>query len=819
MKKILVLSLLALSTTLGYADDKLSVPTYGVEQTDSHFFEDRYLHNSLSHYLSTLNDFVVWESAAMGEYNQPEQYLFSVAGNSFKWNRYYLDGFRIDSRFQVGSTQYHSNLYNQNLGLDYYQSSIYFDTKPQIANSVTADYNMGGLGGVSAGTAQLIQLFHRTASERAYMPLDQRAGIVGSGSVTLDHTIEVGGESYQQQLYAQMGQRTLSAFNNKGLSHLFPENYGKVQLNGALPIQGNSLFDTTHYLLHYTQRDNLNSEFYYSEAETAQLNSFGASIYGKKRGERLQYTSGVTFASNRTTHDDLNFSRNIIDQDGEAFDPWSPDGTTYDLSHALTLNYALNSWLDLKVETYNSLIYFTPQQTQFQNSVYAQYIVNDLPTSLYLYDWQSSAFWSGLLENSVGVNTTRQLAPWATFRADAEVTLDAMLLDQKSMVRPNWQAQAGFNLTPTSWFTAELNLAKKRVAFNMDDIRYLSNDYLSGNIYYWQDGNNDLKAQEGEYSNYFTSTGGSSRSVSDGLARPSYFVVDLPMHFHHKGHLLTIQPTYRKYYNNWYTSYADSNSQLGYYQPVGEQEVFFLNGGSPTQYVVELMPKELMQSNLLTDTPYYFSANVKYQYTNPKFTFSISWQSFLMSGISTLGNGPLHNNVGVLSESSANPNTLLNTDNAESQYAHVGRLNQDRAYMSRLFAAYNVNSKLNFAFNGFFVDGQPFTSFDSQIATDQNGNNQIAIWPHRTKGINTFDDDFGSREDAIFNFELRATYRMSIGKHDVQLQAICYNFYDFGNSLNEYTFVQEIPTRSAMSLTMPRGASLSAKIYLDANKK
>jgi hypothetical protein len=177
-----------------------------------------------------------------------------------------------------------------------------------------------------------------------------------------------------------------------------------------------------------------------------------------------------------------------------------------------------------------------------------------------------------------------------------------------------------------------------------------------------------------------------------------------------------------------------------------------------------------------------------------------------MSGISTLGNGPLHNNPGVYSETSANPNI---------NYKLLGRLDQERAYVCRIFTSYKVNDKLSFALTGKFKDGQPFTNFKTHTITDMNGNSQMAIWANRTKGINPFTGDFGSREDACFNIDLCATFKGKIMIRDFEIQAMVYNLYDFGTELTEYTFQPDnTNSRYAMSLNIPRGLMLTAKIYL-----
>ena len=101
---------------------KDSLPNNGIEKKSSSFFRDRYQYNDLVHYLDNLNDFVTYESETTGQFNMPDPLIFSIAGNSYRWNKYYLDGFRLDSRFNSGSNNYMPDMYNHSLSLDYYKS-------------------------------------------------------------------------------------------------------------------------------------------------------------------------------------------------------------------------------------------------------------------------------------------------------------------------------------------------------------------------------------------------------------------------------------------------------------------------------------------------------------------------------------------------------------------------------------------------------------------------------------------------------------------------------------------------------------------------
>ncbi len=823
MKKTILSLLLLFSISATYSQEEQ--PTYGVETITSEYLEQRYLYTNLVHYLDNKNLHVTYQAETTGEFNTPDRMIFSVEGSSFRWNKFYLDGFRIDSRFFAGSTLYTPNMHNFDLELDYIDSKLNFTSIANPNSKVSVSYNLGGIGGISESTESIIHIFHQTATDREYKPIDERSQIKGSGAIELDYVVKGKSGDYLQSIYANVGERGFVGFDNTGIYTLYPERYGEIQLSGEMPFTLGSLFDKTNYIVNLANREHLYSEFYYGEEESPELKSYAVSMYGRKSGDRLSYTSGFNLAFNNTEHEDLNFDRNVIDHDGEGFEPWQPDGTTMELSHSLTMDKKLNDWLTLKVDTYNSLIGFNPTQNNFQNTTYSQLTTQDEATMLHLYEWHSNKFYSALLENSAGVNIYRELTRSLTLRADLNLTLDAMLVEGNSIVSPNFEARVGFDFRPTSWLDMELNLSRERVNYNIDDIRYLSADYLSGELYYINDSNQNGIYDSGEKGGLYITSGGEYNTLSDDAKQPTYYVVDIPIHLTFGRHRISLLHSYRKYCNNWSVSFDGDYSDYGYMESVSikkdlstdaavDMDLFFYDGGKEVNYTVGDYPDGIMGSNPFTSTPFYFCSNIEYSYTAPRFSISVNWQSYMMSGISTLGNGPLHNNLGSLSESSANPNTYLVVEDSESKYSAVGRLDQDRAYVARIFASYKVTDRLSVALNAKFKDGQPFSVYYTEIKSNQNGDNQLATIPVTSRGINTANDNFGTREDAIFNIDLRVSYSTKIANHNCEFSAYCYNIYDFGNELTEYIFDQDISGRRAMSLTIPRGLIFSFSMDL-----
>ncbi len=809
-KHVLLVGLLCWASAVAAS----TFPHFGVDSISSDFFKTRYQYGELVNYLDNISDFVVYQAETTGEWAKPDQLVFSVQGNSYRWNRYYWDGFRIDSRFMAGSSVYRPNLEYNSFTLDTYQSRLDFASDAVQPSYVSLQYNVGNLGGISPGTKEMINWFHASASERLLYPTAgqdprvYRSHAAGAGVAEGQFLVKgKAGKVYRQHIYGDVGQRQIAAFDNNGLTGLYPDWYYKVQMDGELPMSQDTTgtLPTLHYLWNVSSRQAMGQEFYYNTNEVMANETYSFSLYaknGKRSISPTTWTAGLTWTTNTQKHTDLCFSRNLADQDGEAFEPFAPDGNTHELNASVTLRHQILPWLSLHYEGFNSLVHFAPTETAFHNDIYLQLINQESPTAVYRYDWTSEAFTSGVLENTLGVEAECKVTDWFELLGKLDFTLDGVLLgDGKSFVRPNWQAQLSMHFKPTKWFDASVTVGNYRIAFNYETARFFSNDYLNGVIY----------TADGQQ---LGTTGGKYHTLK-GIQQPAYALVDIPVRFTFGRHEITFLQTYRKYYNLWTVNYAAPPAEYGYYEECmieGERmPVYYLNPGTQ-HYVVDYMQSNATGDNFFTSSPYYISQLTKYTYNGKRVTVSLGWQSMQMTSVGALGNGPIHNDVGMLSETTANPNTYLVTTNSGAEYARVGRGDQDKAYVCRFLVAYQIARDWQAGLTFKFKDGQPFTNFDVQPSSD---GSQMAIIPNSTKGINPMDGNFGKRDDAFFNLDIHATYTARF-KNDMNLTIKLhgYNLWDFGTELTEYTFDQGYTGRNAMSLCIPRGLMANIKLTL-----
>ena len=792
----------------------------GIDSIQADWMRERYHRSELIHYLEAMDDHTIVETHTTGGWTTSERKEFSVEGIGYTQNRYYIDGFRVDDKFQPGSSRYIPNMQAYNLQMNYHTAQMYFSLNgSSSSNGLNGDYlevsgNFGGLNNEpAAGTAALIHLFHRTPMESAdtWKHVTARRHIRGAGSMDGAYTIR----GYRQHVSAGYGSRVLTKEDQNGPMTEDPTynaQYYYVQADGRLPWGLN-------YMLHFAGRDDGGSENLYNYGEVYQhkvytgsiywssnsLNSLSGSNSSRFQVSGFRLTTGLTWATNTVRHEDPNFSKNIIDQDGESFEPWMPDGDTHELTWNLTAEKPLLKWLRLVVDASNSMLYFKPTRTEWSNTVYLEApngsnSLNGLngssssigSNSLYPYTWHTRAYASGLMENSIGLQADYAAHKYVDIHGTLNLTLDGMLLGHgKSKVSPNIEAAFRMEVHPCKWFQMGVAVGHYRQAYTAEQMRYFSHDYM-----YTDDGH-----------------GGKYHEYQKGLKQTAYALVDLPIVFQFTSkrgihHEFSLQQSAKKFYHVWYT-YADASLNSSNSSKVQGYEV----GYTPT-----------CGSSFFTNTPYYFSQLTKYTLESKHVTFSIGWQSMLAAGYSALGNGANSNNNGVLSESTALASTSQVITNPNAERPGVGRLDMDKGFVCRIYIGYNICKWVQVGLNLKWTDGKPFTAYRYAYAnaslSSSNGSrslNGVIITPLSSRGTNPTDGNFGTRYCANWQADLHVQGCWWIkGNKKQTLRVEAYNVWDFACDQAEMCFYQDIPQarRSSIILNVPTGLLVTFKTEL-----
>lgn len=763
----------------------------GTDTVPASFFRDWYHRSDIVYYFEALNDHTIVETHVRGQWWIPERLNVAVNGLPFTTNRYYIDGVRIDDVFSPGNTVFNVNMQQYDLHLNTHNASLYFQLDTTARDYVLATYNFGqvGNGEPAAGTAAIFQITHRSPMESAdtWKHITARRHQTGAGTIDAAYTIfDKRNIAWRQHLYAVFGQRLLTKEDEYGLildDSFYKADYYKVQADGNLPIIPLNNHLDLGYRLNFSGRQDAGSEYLYNYNEVYDHKNYTAQLYLKHKF----FTTALTYAADVLKHDNQEFSKNIIDQDGESFYPWVADGQTHSLSWNITYNQPLLSWLSVHADARNSLLIFSPDNTEFVNSVYKRSPVEEQSVPLYDYHWQNSAFNAGLLENTIGLKADYTPTHWLRLNAHLDFTFDAILLDKKTKIAPNWQVGLSLDFHPCRWFEAGVTIAHERIVFNSDYLRFFSNDYMNARIYY------------AGTSTLFSTTGGKYHNYQKGLMQTSFAELQIPVRFCFGRHEIVLQNNYRKFFNVWYTRFASNADDYGFYRDENGVNVWYQNPGE-VQYLVGTTDR--FGNNFLLNSPYYFSQLTRYTYNGKKVLLSVGWQSMQAAGYTGLGNGPNSNTMGVLSETTANPNTTNVLTNPSGKYKGVSRMDLDKGYVARIYIGYNICKYIQAGATLKWTDGKPFTAYRYYM-----NDGQVALLPLSSRGTNPTDGNFGTRHCAMYNIDLHLQGSWSVNSVPMRLNIECYNIYDFCTDLCEMAFVQDIPQahRASMIMTVPTG--------------
>ncbi len=770
-------------------------------------YNRKYMHyGDLVRHLEQENIYTIYQGVYQGQWADGDPLIFSVQGSSYRNSKYYIRGMRVDDRYNAGSSLYRPDIENNNLLINYRNSRLYFETDSSARDYIQISGNFGGLDEVDSSTEGIVHWFHGTGTEGAYDKdlIQSRQHTKAAGKVDAMFTLEEkDGKRLRQHLYATYGARMLPNIGDEGLVRnkpLYKAKYYALQADGQ--ITGGQVFDERGYMLHIGKNGSYGSAHYYNRDEVSNLATISGTYYVRSK----ILTAGLTYTVNRQKPHNQEFERNIVDQDGEGLYPWSADAATHEVTWYADYRKPLSDLLKLHFENYNSYIGYKAKTEKWGNRVYAKYMQSETREELYDIEWQSKSFGAGLLENSFGVEMYKTLCSKLDFRATADLTIDGFLLKEKSHVVPHWQVSASADYHPKGWLKVGVNVAYDRIPYNIEHIRYFSNDYLNGKAYF-----------EGTKQIAYTTGGAYHKIENSRLLQPSVFALNIPIVIMRNGHELTNYVVMKKFIHPWMTKYAGGAAANGR----EEDGIFYQNPGE-SKYDVGYQPLGLMGEGF-KGVPYFIGHTIRYTYTGEKVRVGLSWQSMMGAGPSALGVGPYANDFGVLDESTANPNTHIVIMNKEGKYPAVGRVDQDKAYTGRIFVGYNVCDW--FAVNGSFkwTDGQPFSPYQiytSEVETAEGRHQQQGYVQVRSRGINPTDGNFGCRESAIFNFDISVYFNWKIGDREARASVYYYNSWDYGNVLNEYMFPQGmegvgIGDRGAnMCLTVPGGIVTTFKIDL-----
>lgn len=778
--------------TLGAAQ-KVSVSAIAETEYSASFFRERMLQHSFESFLDNGAGNVVYLTETAGDISTPDATVFSIHGGSYLWNTFYFDGIRIDDPWQAGNTMYKPMLVHSGLVVAANDFSVSFFPEEVHKTFVSADFNKGGIGGVTAFTQPMVEWFHSTAKDREKIPITERRRVKQSGR--LYFATPLCGKGSQLSAYLNIGSRKMPDFDYKGIKEFYSEDYSSLMLHYSASKEG-KVFSKTGVLFSLLERDNLYAEWYYGKNETANFRALNTTFYGKKENSSRKTNAAISLGTRDIAHRDPDFSRNIFDQDGEGYEPWYPDSRDFFLGVQASDAHSLGAGLSLILKTNTQMLAFRPNQQAMLNPIYMA--DNESWSSLYAYHWEAKPFNGWLLENSGGLIWGKEVRNNFFIDLGAALTLDAFLLQDTRKISPGYELDFAMRYQLSEKLRIGIKAGKKNLPYNAGHLRFFSPDYLNGKWYYWNDANGDQTYQTGEQGDLYLNSGGAYVTMNKALRQPGYVFLDIPAEFSPKGNgTWYVNFFYKRFLNSWDVQFVGEAEDYGHFVAQDDRSYFFYD--SPPAYEAvplesAFMPEKTGFTGWPRTQPYYYGNVIGYRYKTDKFFLDLSWNSHMITAYSAMGNGFLHNSPGVLSETMANPNV---------RERMIGHSDADRGYYAQVQTSYKISVAFTAAFELKWVDGQPFTKY-LYLSQQEDDGNQISVLPYIERGNNHWAPHNGPREDGFFDTVLRLQYKNDIKGHTFGAILSAYNLFDFGTNLAEYVYPDD-NERYVLELSAPRG--------------
>lgn len=763
--------------TLVAMDDPLSM-------TIDNYFDDVHMHLT-----------------SVAEYDAPNPYLFSILGGSPSWTHFRYHDVLIDNPLRPGDARYHFETHQNDLVVDRNKNLITLNPSTRDKNLLKTNLSVGGLGGRVGFADWFINNIsgHESARQRAIFNIDQRPQIQWLCGFTFHHNEG----KIPVRLQMNSGSRQHLDQNFAGENSSFNEDFFSATGHFVLKKPDKIRKEEYGILLGVKFRSHDLAEFHYSASESRKSREHHLTIYRKGINQNL----ALHIDHQRLDKYSINLLRNIIDQDGEGLEPYYQDGSqyagsvSYDLDKKLSKKYNLNLLVNLN----NSIISFNPENKFFTTNIYRQSTAVDY-LSLHTITWESMPFSTGIMNNSM-VLTHHVVKNKFEWSGEFGYYLSGIILRNKSIVdsHPHLNFSSRFKIR--SKWAIGLNTGYFANPFTVDQAKYLSPDYMTGSAFHWIDANENMTLEPGEKGSPAFNTGGTYREKGQSIGLSSTLFIEIPLKYNnHSGFQLTLTPQYRQFRNTWHTQFQGNMDNYGQFIPVNDQEVFFKNPDSqPTMYEVVPYPTDRIQSNnagengFLLNQPFYAGITLQGQKQTDKLFISASFTANMVLGTSGFGNGPLHNHLNTLSESTADPNLVTN---------NTGRLDSDRSFISRWILGYKINEHNRFSFQLKYKDGQSFANYEQYVRSTSLGH-QIAFTQREVRGDNPLNGNRGRREDFTLNIDVKFQHIFPLSSGKLVAVVKGFNLLDFGNETLEYTFGNVNGfDRAPLELQVPRSILL-----------
>lgn len=618
----------------------------------------------------------------------------------------------------------------------------------------------GGIIAPAVGIAGVLSETHPI--ERDIPPPRERRRFASHLSASAVHDAELESSYLKYGFEVHRGARRFLDFKlaDGSLDHVFDEDF--TIASASLELRPKSGAYRIYLLSEYDFRDHLFAEIHHAEAETAKYQS-GALFLGVDWGD---LAAGATLKYFEVQHNQLEFTRELVDPDGEALSPFYPDGKYFtanlDFSYLQPLFY---------VRANNRILSFVPGQEHWSNPLtFRQQPYGRI-------DWESrSAFEAfgqeriGLMDRADlwGTTLTYNVYFAGTYAVNASLT--------NSLFFPDLGAVGSIDFPLSDTVVPFFTLAKTPVPITSDLVRRLDPAYLNGRQF--------LAARrsggDGGPERLIDTTGGSSMTVAPSLSPTNIYSVAAGVRLEPwRRWRLELQGLLRMYRNTYWVSFRDGADANGYFV----RGRFFLRDGSH-QYVLNNYP--------LHPLPMYLALQAQlFRIESERFVASVALSVSTAFGGTVFGNGVSANDIGVVDTSMANPNSAINA---------FSNLDSDRAFLLKALAGYQIAPGLWVFGTLRYKDGKPFAYYDY---LESDGQVAISYASHKGSPL-TSRPLIGPRGDFRLNIDAKVQYMFRAGGLKLSAAVTASNLLDLGSELSELFTDRGRRSRSALELEIPR---------------
>jgi len=572
--------------------------------------------------------------------------------------------------------------------------------------------------------------------------------------------------------------KTDTQFSENGNYLIFSLNYKKYLKNGFIQILGgiNSLKRDNEYaelgrLPQSTMGNNLNSFFTGFKYQRNKLSLHISFI--QENLERNPYMH--------------NHSLDVFDNDGDDILKFDRFGKFNSNIISSNLSYSLFNKKKIYIGIFNNLR-FSIIETKETLNEYNPVFALKKPYRVILWD-KGKEYKNNNLDLMSGIKFKLMIGQSSFLSGKVYFDLSSVSFDySENNIR---SYEAGFDLafstygkSSSLYFGVGRTPGKLRENVNA----FLEKSGSSGKIFSWIDINRDNNYQNGEESNLFGYTGGKNHFLDPNFKNQmKNSMLLLYSKKISRNFFFNFKAIYKKFLNNPWVRY---DKEYGSYQKVNGVDLYVSN--STVENFV------LTNSHFKKD-PFYaqillnFSGKVK-----DRWFFSFSFMGHMGMGYTTFGNGPNSNDIGIIDESMANPNSWING---------YGRLDGDRGYVSKLYFGYYLSKKLFLGLSIKYRDGDPFAFLNSEYVNGQ--------WILYYKTIQAEDErgiKGGPREDYVSDISLKLSYSFKFLNKNALLSLSFFNVLDFGSEISEYVFSGG--ERYSMEMQIPKSLRLSLSFEL-----